>query len=1480
MALSDQAAVDNSGAVTPSCPSLPDMQLSVTVVRSDLPGAPVDLAVTAPDGTTVEQLGAKLAETLGWPAGPLRAQGRAVAATAVVGLPPVVDGAVLSMGLAPPDQPVTAPATVLTLAVVGGPDAGRTFALPPGAHTIGRSGSANLSLLDGDVSRTHAVLTVAADGIRVTDLGSTNGTRIDGRLVPPDGGRLVPGRVLSLGATRLQLRDPSVRPAATTPAGDGTIDVNRSPRVNPLRETPSVTLPAAPEPPRHARIPWLAMVLPLPICAALAAFYGPQMLLFGLMSPVLMAANAVTDRVGGRRSYAVKLAEHERHLEAAQARIRHAVADEHRRRCHDLPDASEVLRIACAPSSRLWERGRRDEDMLAVRLGTGTIPAVVRVLDAAPTHRTSHPELVATPVGARLQRIGVLGVCGPLAGQRRMARSLLGQLATLHSPLDLELWLLSSREPDRAAWQWLSRMPHCSDRAGSPGTRLAWASGAAEEVAAAVARLEALMEERRGDDGAARRSEPWLGGRVVVLLDGSRDLRGVPGLARLQQHGPSVGICFIACDGAAAELPSECAAVLRLPGAVGGAVLEVSGEEAVADLNVDLVGSWWTERLSRSLAALRDSTPADGWALPGEVRLLDLLEGAQDSVALARLWKAGGSTEAVVGLSGAGPYAVDLRRDGPHLLVGGTTGSGKSELLQTLVTSLAVASSPQDVCFVLIDYKGGSAFTECARLPHTVGLVTDLDGHLTERALTSLHAELTRRERLLSSVGARDMEEYQRIRSDGMPPIPRLVLLIDEFRVLAEELPQFLDGMIRIAAIGRSLGVHLVLATQRPGGVVSSDIRANVNLRIALRVRDRADSEDVLDSPQASSISECTPGRAIARGGSGALVTFQAARVGGAQVSAAQTLTITRVGWPPAAGIREVPATAFRRDEPSGESELALIASACWRAMGSLGMETPASPWLAPLPDVVGVESLEPVLDPSDAAEGPSSWRVPWGLVDLPESQAQQPFCWDLAKDGHWSIAGTSGTGRTTALRTIAAQIVGRFAPDVVHLYAVGTGALAALESAPHTGAVVAREDLARVRRLVDRLRREVSRRHELLAAEGVTNLREWWDRHTFGLSPRRPPAFMVLIVDDWDLLTSPSDAQDHGALTDQITALVREGEGAGLRLLVAGDRTLLLGRMASSVPNKLVLRLADPMDAAMAGLRRNAFPQRQAAGRAVRVSDAVEIQLGVLGDDASGAAQTRRLAEVAHSSGRHGRALKPSVRPLRVDRLPRRVQAKDLDCDSLGAQTLLVGAGGDASSALGLDFETDGRLLLIAGPSHSGKTTALATMARSALRLGRPVAVLTARPHTWSDIEGPGLVVTASVHDPQTLIDARRAHPNLVVMVDDADQLLGTTVEPVLREIAQLADRDGGALICSANSAALATQYKGIAVEVARRQTGLLLCPQGVADGDVFGIRTSRTSTERLPGRGLLVRRGCTVEIQVALSTDDSHLRPERSRV
>ncbi|MCP9979880.1 hypothetical protein LUX32_21525 [Actinomadura madurae] len=390
----------------------------------------------------------------------------------------------------------------------------------------------------------------------------------------------------------------------------------------------------------------------------------------------------------------------------------------------------------------------------------------------------------------------------------------------------------------------------------------------------------------------------------------------------------------------------------------------------------------------------------------------------------------GRTTRVPVGLDSGGRHEVDLRVDGPHGLIAGTTGAGKSELLQTLIASLAVANRPDEMTFVLIDYKGGAAFKDCARLPHTVGMVTDLDGHATERALESLAAELRRREEILLDAGAKDVDDYDDLRpaDPGLPAMPRLVLVIDEFAAMVTELPDFVAGLVDIGRRGRSLGVHLILATQRPAGVVTADIRANTNLRIALRVTDPDESTDVLDSPEAAQISKATPGRCYIRSGASAPHPVQSARIGGRRPGAGAGSggpTVLPLPWQglghplPAPGgggagtAAETPAT-----------DLGVLVQAVDEAARRAGIARQPSPWLNPLPERIA-------LAPRTAAGGSvvDVPPVPFGVTDLPAVQSREELALDLTSGGHLYIAGSAQSGRSTALRTIAGSLAGACSP-------------------------------------------------------------------------------------------------------------------------------------------------------------------------------------------------------------------------------------------------------------------------------------------------------------------------------------------------------------------------------------------------------------------------------------------------------------------
>ncbi|HWG94486.1 MAG TPA: FtsK/SpoIIIE domain-containing protein [Mycobacteriales bacterium] len=1332
----------------------------------------------------------------------------------------------------------------------------------PGDVVLGRQG--DLRVDDVDLSRAHCRLHVPhpPDPVTVTDLASTNGTRVDGEPVR-EAVPLRPGAVLQAGESRFVLVAGPEPATPATPTRAGQLAWNRPPRLRPPHDVVQVVVPAPPGDREKAPFPLLLMIAPVVLGVVMWRVLGSAtFLLFTLLSPVMVVGNVVTERRAGRRRSRKERALWRAQREVAERTLSDAVRADERRRREALPDPATALLVATGPRARLWERRRTDDDVLDLRLGLADQPADVEAEGDLQDGWTTAREV---PVRVPLRSAGVLGVAGPRPQAQSLARWLLGQAAVWHSPRDLRVVVLADAA-GAPAWEWARWLPHARAD-GTVDCRALLGLGSAQ-AAQRVAELTALVEARRAARATAPRGAALDEQRVLVVVDGARALRAVPGLAGLLRDGPAVGVHAVALDVDARLLPEECGATAVLSGA-SRVDVRVDGAPDVLGAVADLVPADWAEQVARALAPLRDDSRERGGreALPPSVRWTEVadvaLEGGDGDVAqvLARWAAPGRTTEAVLGVGPEGRFAVDLRRDGPHALVAGTTGSGKSELLQTLIASLALGNRPDELVLVLVDYKGGAAFGPCADLPHVVGLVTDLDGMLVERALASLTAELTRREAVLAAAGAHDVDEHRR-RAAQADVLPRLVIVVDEFASLAAELPDFVDGLVGIAMRGRSLGVHLVLATQRPEGVVSADIRANTNLRMCLAVTRETESRDVVDAPDAARISRSTPGRAYARLGHADLTPFQAGRVGGRRPGAVRADEGPVVQLLPAQEVGEpLPRAA---GGPAEEvTDLSLLVAACGRAAERLGVPRARSPWLPPLPERLVLDALPAADDPLAGRPG----RVPplvYGLLDVPAEQSRAPLALDLDRATHLLVVGAPRTGRTTVLRTVAGAVAATASPDDVHVYALDPGGsgLGPVGALPHTGAVVARDQPDRLDRVLGWLSAEVTRRQALLGEAGHADLGE---QRAAAPPGQRLPHLLVLL-DRWEAFLAAYADLDGGRLVDTVFRLLREGPSAGLHVVLAADRSGLVGRVGALFEERLLLRLADPGDYAGAGVPVRAVPDDLPAGRGFRVLGAPLVaQVALLDADDSGPAQAAALARL-------GASAPPPVagpRPRRVEVLPARVPASSLPAGS-GARVVL-GVGGDELDPVVLDLDEHPPGVLVAGPPRSGRSSALVHLATQLVATGRPVVAVAPRTSPLRE-EVAGLAGVVDRRDDvlgleDLLLEPSGALRPGALLVDDAELLVDGALSVVLERAVREA-RDAGLLVVAAGTTDdLVTGFRGFAVELRRSRTGVLLSPQSPGDGDLLGVRLSRSAGgDVVPGRGLLCVRGRAEPVQLAL--------------
>ena len=1461
------------------------MELQLSVIdpaREDR----ADLLVEAEPATPVGRLAEEIARQLGRAGAEppsLHVGGFRVDPQLPLDISPVRDGAVVSLatpaGCPPPD-----PQGLVEVRVVGGPDAGAVHRLGPGVAVVGSAPEAWIAIDDPELPAAALEIDVSLErGITVRPLADTPVMLEDRPLREAE--RWFYRSVVSVGRTLLELRPPSFPDAALKPSEDGTgLDYNRPPRITPPPRPTKFSLPARPKEPDPRPLPWIMAVVPLVGAVTMAVLMDRMtFLLLAFLSPVAMVANHFYDRKNGKKSYRKTLAEYEERKKSIELQARRAIATETVARREAAPDPAELYLAATGPRQRLWERRLADEDFARLRVGTGTLRSEVELTDPnREEHKRTAPRKVNDlPVTVALRTHGVVGVAGRGELPRAIGRWLVAQAAVLHSPADLSVVVLT--EPSgRASWEWVRWLPHARPQEGQAAFALLGTD--ADSVARRISELQAQLASRQeaAREAGVQANQAWGGPAILVVLDGSRRLRALPGLTRILKEGPSVGIYLVCLDADRRMLPEECRALLE-EDHFGRLRVSQHGQELVEGVRPECVSAERCETIARALAPIRDVSDDDGAGLPASCRLLDVIgKEPPEAGAIAAGWSLGGrSTSAVIGESFDGPFAIDLVRDGPHGLIAGTTGSGKSELLQTIVASLAVVNRPDAMTFVLVDYKGGSAFKDCVRLPHTVGMVTDLDTHLVERALESLGAELRRREHILAAAGTKDLEDYlvAMRRDPSLAPLPRLLIVIDEFASLARELPDFVTGLVNIAQRGRSLGIHLILATQRPSGVVSPEIRANTNLRIALRVTDASESTDVIDAPDSGYISKSTPGRAYVRLGASSLLPFQSARVGGrrpgqtASTSAPAPWTVA-LGWDAIGRPAPERPAGPKQEDDDLLTDLAVLVEAIREANDQLGIPPQHSPWLPALPEKLVLDELEAPGGASPDGLVPA----PYAVDDLPAEQTRRTATIDLPTFGHLMASGAPRTGRSQILRTMAGSLARHNSCADVHLYGLdcGNGALLALNALPHCGAVVRSNEPDRATRLIEKLAAEVQRRMQLLGERGFTDINE----QRVGVPEEERLPHIVLFLDRWEGFTAALGDLNAGALTDAVLQILREGASVGVHLVLSGDRSLLTGRVSTLTENKLSFQLSDPGDFSMLGLNPRKIPEKMPAGRAFRAQGGVETHVALLTDDPSGQAQAAALAEIAEAARQRDAEVPRARRPFRVDVLPQRIgyeEAWELRDGDRGRLWAMAAVGGDQLTALGPDLSRGTPAFVVAGPPRSGRSTALLTMTRSLLSVGTQVIVAAPRPSPMRSLARAAGVVGFFEADDIPADELTEAIERLdgrgVILVDDAELLRSCDASSVLTSVVRRSVGKDVGVILAGDADDVCGGFSGWQVEAKKARTGLLLSPQNLSDADLFGARLQRNQVGQpvQPGRGLLhLGDGEVHVVQVPLTTVD----------
>ncbi|QOI62765.1 cell division protein FtsK [Arthrobacter sp. TES] len=1389
------------------------MPLQCTLARGPLAathGPPKELTIHLPEGTPGRKLAALLADTHG--TGRIHVAGEDLR-TLVVGVPPLVNGSVLVDGGQGGHAQASPPAMLLV--AHSGPAAGAMYPVLRGRNLIGR-GTAHISVPDPDISREHAALDVSFADLTLTRLPANRSPEPNCRPATPEPSLMIDGKPTNLGP---------VNTSSTIQCGNSIFSLLASKAPVPLPGTEagcSVHQPLEVHRPTGGGNRWAGLVtglLPLLLGVGLALATGSWMFLgFTAISAVSLSVAAFSGRQA-RREFRRALGQ--------------AVSEDIKRRNRSSPSAAGIATAilletprppasaagpgdsACGAAAPADSEGRALARVakpgsggprtsgIWLRLGLASVPANIRLLPEDPQFRP--PTLAGVPLTLP-PSAGQIPVTGDPLHFAGLVRLMLMQLAAYPAAVGVPVIILGSGANVPLAARFLK---DCLVAATSE---------------AALAGLHACSGRLPGRLFVFN-APPAGSSGVEALVEAA--VRADWQVVRHERAHPAGSSAWtIDMD------PSGISATLGSPGA---------RQRFIPDLVTEPV----FDRFCRALSA-RQATSAEGGPhlLPDECSLEEIVPRGPRS--LASRWhknSGSGTLKAVLGKDGHGPVAFDFLMDGPHLLVAGTTGAGKSELLRTLSLSLAMNYPPQELVFLFIDFKGGSGLGPLERLPHCAGLVTDLGGQGMKRVLESLRSEIRYREEAFHAGGVADIKDYRPPASGSVGPIPRLVLVIDEFRMLVDEEPAALRELMRIAAVGRSLGLHLVMATQRPQGALTADIRANVTTSIALRVQSEAESTDIIKTGVAAGIPVRLPGRAFLARAFGAPEEFQSASVLVAHrghldetcVQPALDGPDTRDGddsdaWEEAASGSDNPGVGRNTPQRAPRGSLAeqglpafvamIRAAATTMGAGSAPRRIIAPPLPAEIPWDPGPATCDGVTAaPKDVhSEHGTGHGIGLGLVDRPGSQTVELLSWTPSVHGHFAMIGSTGSGMPEAFRAVSARIV--TTDPTVHSYILdATGTFQGLPESDRYGAVAHLHQLAFAVRVLERIKSFMADRRSSsdgpVASQGI-----------------------LLIIAGWCTWVSAIRNSPYAWAEDVLRDIVRDGTPLGVTVLICGERELVSSRFFATIPNRAFFPAGATEESTFHWPKLP--PVDPLPGRAVALGSFVQGKSAV--------------AQFQNTPGGkdwpYGPLAAKSPAPLRLQPLPAFLGTKELPeqpptCgDAVSAAWF--GVGGDDAAPLAIPLRRGGITLVLGGPG-SGKTSLLRTL----------MSVNSAVP--WlSPVEnvGDGAFWT----DLAEAASLGALDKDTVLLVDNAD-----TLNPQARQ--SLAGLAGsvGAIVMTATTSPTLLHRLPFAEVVQATRSGLVLSPRTPLDGDVFGVRLNVESSVPPAGRGILIQGASQIPFQAA---------------
>lgn len=1009
-------------------------------------------------------------------------------------------------------------------------------------------------------------------------------------------------------------------------------------------------------------------------------------------------------------------------------------------------------------SVQLWSRNAGHEDMLFVRLGLGDIPFQVTV--NIPKQKVimmndslaEKPEMIrerfktlhGVPVGVDLLKHRLVGIYGGenKQGAIKVLYNIVAQIAANNCYTDVKLVFVydEKKYDDSSTWCFAKWLPHVWSE--DKKTRyVAKDKSEAADIFYELTKVFRIRQNEGNESGknGSRLPKPYY----IMFIADSELLEGELISKYIFEPKEEYGLTTILLEENYEHLPNVCDYLIQNNADFTGIYSIEGNNSEKLPVAFDAIAGITLEEFGRRLSNIEVNEIETGGEVPNFLTFFEMYGvNSPDELNVIDRWRKNRtyvSMKALIGhkAGGASCY-LDLHEKyhGPHGLMAGTTGSGKSELLQTYMLSMAINYSPDDIGFFVIDYKGGGMANLLSGLPHMIGHISNLSGSQVRRAMVSIKSENKRRQRIFNEYGVNNINLYTKLykNNEAKLPLPHIFIIIDEFAELKREEPEFMGELISVAQVGRSLGIHLILATQKPGGMVDDNIRSNSKFRLCLRVQDAQDSEEVLHKPDAAYITQA--GRCYLQVGNDELYElFQTGYSGAvydkegalAQTDVARMISDTGrtalIGK--RAGVRNSDISVAGIKE---NTQLNAIVEYLDRTAKEQGYSRKLRLWLPVLPARLYLDELadggQPVYDGQGwrQKEEQCGLNVSMGLCDDPVNQEQMPFVMDLSANGHYAVCGTVVSGKSTFLQTFVYAMICKYTPEEVNIYGIDYGSrmLSAFEQTPHVGGLIYENEQDRLAKFITMLTGILEERKELFRGGNYSQYVQ--------VSGVTVPA-IVVVIDNFAGFRSKTDNR----YDDFFVRLSKDGTGCGVYIVLtaAGLGTLELpSRIGDNFRTIVSLEMGDKYQYAdvMRTIHIDVFPEKDVKGRGlVRVGDSIlEFQTALAfraEDDFKRSEAIEKLAENMKNiwNGKAARRIPEIPGNFIWSEFVSADQVQNL-CKSNGY--LPVGYDAESVEVYGINLSKT-YCYLLGGRARTGKTNMLKVMMCSAACKGARIAVV-----------------------------------------------------------------------------------------------------------------------------------------------------------